>query len=166
MSISNNTQMEIAVATFFCCENLPDVAVNSYYFRRALQLARTVGNDLKLSGRMKVGGSLFKLNYRNEYKKNKETLLKEAHLFGITFLGDGATIARTPLMNVIKLSANTPLIVLTIDDVTEHKADEGMKNAEYMAKVFGDRMEVIPRAYLLTYFCLMGHLTCRRVEGF
>ena len=87
--MQNNTQMEMAVADFFYCKTLPDVVTNSYPFRRVLQLARTVGNDSKPPGRMKVEASLLKLNYKNKHKDNKETLLKEAYFFGITILGGG-----------------------------------------------------------------------------
>ena len=38
------------------------------------------------------------------YERNKEELLKEAGVFGLAFMGDGATIARMPLMNILAMS--------------------------------------------------------------
>ena len=49
----------------------------------------------------KIGGALLDLNFKITYERNKEELLKEAGVFGLAFMGDGATIHRMPLMNVL-----------------------------------------------------------------
>jgi hypothetical protein len=51
----------------------------------------------------KIGGPLLDLNFKMAYERNKEELLKEAGTFGLAFMGDGATIHRMPLMNILAM---------------------------------------------------------------
>ena len=55
---------------------------------------------------------------------------KEAEIFGLLFLGDGATISRCPLLNIQDSEKNTPVSVLRIVDCQGHLADDN-KNMEY-----------------------------------
>ncbi len=89
---SNNASVEMAIADFFHCENISDRVVESTRFIRLLKLACTVGEDFKMPSRSKIGGELLNLNYEVVYNANKAALCKEAHVFGLSFLGDGATI--------------------------------------------------------------------------
>ena len=41
---------------------------------------------------------------------------KEAEIFGLLFLGYGATISRCPLLNIMASAKNTPVAVLKIVD--------------------------------------------------
>jgi len=43
-------------------------------------------------------------------------------VFGITVMGDGATIHRMPLMNILAMSGSTPPLTIGIVDCTEHMA--------------------------------------------
>ena len=60
----------------------------------------------------------------------------------MTILGDGTTIGRTPLTNVLGLSANTPPVVITIDDTLGCMGSGEKKDDEYMAQVFSERVEL------------------------
>ena len=68
-----------------------------------LNYARMVGKDYKPPGRRDLGKSLLVINYRNIVEHNKEILCQESDVFGLSWLSDGATIARTPLINVLGL---------------------------------------------------------------
>ena len=107
-----------------------------------IKLARLTGPDFKCPGRAKISGPLLTVNYENKHQQNKAALTKQALLFGLTILGNGATIDRTPLTNVLGLSADTPPKVVAIDDASDHMVSGGKKNAEYMAQVFAERVEL------------------------
>ncbi len=44
-------------------------------------------------------GILLDINYKNMYEKNKESVLIDAPLFRLSWIGDGATIKQMPLVN-------------------------------------------------------------------
>ena len=80
-----------------------------------------------------------KLNYDSCYRLNKTALLKGAQIFGLTFLGDGATIKRAPLINCLAMCGNSPPVVVAIDDCSEHMVDGGKKDTSYIAHLFGEK---------------------------
>ena len=47
---------------------------------------------------------------------------KEADIFGLLFLGDGATISRFPLLDILASAKNIPVDVLEIVDYQGHLA--------------------------------------------
>ena len=59
--------------------------------------------------------------------------MKNAEIFGLTILGDGATVKRTPLINIIASGVYCPVAILAISDCTSHMAKGGMKDADYIA---------------------------------
>jgi len=87
--------------TFFHENNIPDHCVESSSFKLMLNYSRIVGKDYKPPGRRDLGQSLLDINYRNIVEHNKEILYRESDVFGLSWLSDGATIARTPLINVL-----------------------------------------------------------------
>jgi hypothetical protein len=99
---------------------------------------------------MKIGGELLNINYNNITAINKTNLLKEAGVFGITVMGDGATIHRMPLMNILAMSGSTPPLTIGIVDCTEHMAAGGKKDATYIADIFEDKVEEYDPNHFLT----------------
>ena len=55
---------------------------------------------------------------------------KEAEIFGLLFLGDGATISRCPLLNILASANKTPVAVLENFDCQDHLTD-GNKNIQH-----------------------------------
>ena len=47
---------------------------------------------------------------------------KEADIFGLLFFGDGATISKCPLLNIMASAKNIPVAVLEIVDCQGHLA--------------------------------------------
>jgi hypothetical protein len=137
---SNNATVEMAIADFFHCENIPDAVVESQRFQRLIKVCRLVGEDFVVPHRKKIGGELLDLNYRNTYERNKAELLKEVKIFGLAFMGDGATIHRMPLMNILAMSGVTPPITISIQDCSKHMADGGKKDALYIADMFEEKV--------------------------
>ena len=56
-------------------------------------------------------------------KSNSSMTKKEAKLSGLLFLGDGATISRCPLLNILDSVKNIPVAVFDIVDCQGHLAD-------------------------------------------
>jgi hypothetical protein len=137
---SNNATVEMAIANFFHCKNIPDAFVESPRFVRLVCVCCLVGDDFVVPHRKKIGGELLDLNYANIYQQNKEELLKFAQVFGLAFLGDGATIHRMPLMNILAMSGATPPMMISIQDCTKHMAEGGKKDASYIANMFEEKV--------------------------
>ena len=57
------------------------------------------------------------------------------------FLGDGATIARTPFINILGMCGDTPPVVIGIHDCTNHLIEGGKKDAPYIADLFRTHIE-------------------------
>jgi len=133
---SNDATVEMAIADFFHCENIPDAVVESPRFVRLIRVCRLVGESFVLPNKKKIGGELLDLNFANIYEQNKAELLKEAKLFGFGWMGDGATIHRMPMMNILVMSGTTPPMTVSIQDCTEHMAEGGKKDASYVADLF------------------------------
>jgi hypothetical protein len=70
---------------------------------------------------------LLDLNFQSKYFDNKTNLLKSAGVFGLGFLGNGATVKRMPLMNIIALGGDTLPITISIHDCTKHMQEGGRK---------------------------------------
>ncbi len=83
--------------------------------------------------------------------ENNKKILAEASTFGIAMCGDGATVHRMPLLNILCITGEQPPFVLEIEDCTAHMAEGGKKNASYIADLFRDKIEQIdPDGTLLT----------------
>jgi hypothetical protein len=80
------------------------------------------------------------LNFETRYPANKAALLKEAQTFGLAFFGDGATVRRMALLKILAMCANTPPIIVSIQDSTTHMQDGGKKDASYIASLFSNEV--------------------------
>ncbi len=137
---SNNATVEMAIANFFHCENISDAVVESPRFVRLVHVCCLVGDDFVVPQRKKIECELLDLNYANIYQQNKEELLKFAQVLGLAFLGDGATIHRMPLMNILAMSSATPPMTISIQDCTKHITEGGKKDASYIADMFEEKV--------------------------
>ena len=55
---------------------------------------------------------------------------------GILFLGDGATISRISLLNILVSGKNHPVAVLQLVDCQGHLADVGEKYGSFICTIF------------------------------
>ena len=99
-------------------------------------MCRLVGDDFVDPNRKKVGGELLDINYENTYSLNKADLIKQAKVFGFAWMGDGATIHKMPLMNILALNGTTAPMTVLIHDCTKHMEEGGKKDAPYIAELF------------------------------
>ena len=122
-----NAKLEMAIADFWNSDNLPDRAVESPWVKLILKYAKLVDQTFKVLSCKMIGGPLLDLNYKNCMALNKETILKEADVFGLAWLSDGATVARMPLINVLAMCANISPITVAITDCSEHISQGGRR---------------------------------------
>jgi len=54
--------------------------------------------------------------------------------YGLAIYGDGATIVKTPLINILASSPNNPSCVLDVIDCSKHMLHGGKKDAWFIAK--------------------------------
>lgn len=147
---SNNAAAEMAIADFFHSSNIPDAVVECPEFKRLVRQCRLIDKDFVIPNSNKMGGELLDINFKNISSINKTNLLKEASVFGITLMGDGATIHRMPLLNILAMSGSTPPLTIGIVDCTEHMAAGGKKDASYIADIFEDKVEEYDPNHTLT----------------
>ena len=153
----------MAIADFFHCENIPDGVVESPRFKRMVYVLGKVGSNFEIPKHRQIGGPLLELNYQTKYSDNKTNLLKSAQVFGLGFLGDGATVKRMPLMNIIASCADTPPITISIHDCTKHMQVGGKKDASYVAGIFEDKVrEYDPNNTLTDLFFFDGALNVQK----
>jgi hypothetical protein len=131
---ANYAGLEMAIADFFHCCNIPDSAVESPQFSAmVLQRARLVDSRFKIPGRRKIGGELLDLNFESTMQHIKKELGKEAPTFGIFWMRDGATVKRMPLSNVLAMTVGLSPMTVAIIDATDQMKDGGKKDAFYIA---------------------------------
>jgi len=98
----------MAIADFFHRENISNVVVETPRFKWMVHVLSKIGSDFEIPKRKQIGGPLLDLNFQTKYNDNKTNLLKSVNVFGLSFLGDGATVKRMPLMNILAACADTP----------------------------------------------------------
>ena len=104
---------------------MPDAVVESPRFKQLISVCRLLGDKFVPPYANKLGGTLLDLNFKMTYEHNKEELLKKAGTFGLAFMGNGATIHRMPLMNILAMSGTSSPVTVGIVDCTTHMAEGG-----------------------------------------
>lgn len=114
------SQLTMAIADLIHSCGLPFALANHHKFHRVLKLAKSASSKYKPPGRNRVSGDLLDLNYSLYQEKMHESLVKDADIYGITYFGDGATVKRAPLINIMASSVHNTAACLSIVDCTAH----------------------------------------------
>ncbi len=64
------------------------------------------------------------MNFKSMYEQNCDRILQKAYMFGLAWIGDGATIKRMPLMNMLVLCGEKVSVVVSVCNFTDHMVDE------------------------------------------
>ena len=106
MMTSNETRLTVAIAYLIISEGLYFNLSQKRRFKKVLELARTVSKCYQPPNR--------KLIYKDDQniERNLSLIEKESDIFGLLFLGGGATISRVPLLNILVSGKNLPVAVL------------------------------------------------------
>ena len=122
-----------------------------------------MGNDFKPPNRKQIAGDLLDINAKKTLEASISDKLKVADVFGLTFLGDFATVERMPLLNIVMCCGDLPPSIVAIKECTSHLQAGGKKDASYVADELKRRLKnMIPPQHLRISSGLMGQVTCRR----
>ena len=101
-----------------------------------LDIARRLPPSYTPPGRNRMGGPLLAKLYDVNWAKETNTLLKDAHIYGISLFGDGATVKTVPMINALGAGVHNSFAMLDVFDCTAHCANGGKKDATYIANLF------------------------------
>ena len=138
---SAETRLTMAIADMIHSLGLPFALSSDKKFRLVLQLARAAGSSYQPPGRNAVAGDLLDLNYEQYLIKNINLLKKDADVFGLTYFGDGATVKKMPLINILASGVHRPVVVLEIVDCSDQASEGNKKDAEYISNMFSPHIE-------------------------
>ncbi len=75
-----------------------------------------------------TSGELLDIHFHSIYESNKTAILTKTALFGLCWLGDGATIKKMQLINMLVICGDKPPSVISICDYTGHMVDGRKKD--------------------------------------
>ncbi len=111
----------------------------------------------------KLFSDLLDINFQAIYQSNKRVTTYNANVFGLCWIGNGATIKRMPLLNILVMCWSNPSSVIAILDCIGHMVDGGKKMLNPSC-LFSNQslMSFIQERYLLTPSSLMRHQMFRK----
>ena len=74
--------------------------------------------------------------YDVNWNQETSTFLKDTFTFGGSLCGDGATQKTVPMINCLGAAVYNSFAMLDVFDCTDHCAEGGKKDAEYIAELF------------------------------
>ena len=90
---------------------------------------------------------------------------KESEIFGLLFLGDGATISRCTLLNILAFMKNIPVDVLEIIDCQCHLADGNKNNGTFICNLFLNHMKEIDPSKTLSDIAMFDGALNAQLSG-
>ena len=93
-----------------------------------LDLERTVSKCYQPPNRNLVSKDILDILHDQNMERKLSLIKKESDIFGLLFLGDGTTIYKITLLNVLVSGKILSLSVLELVDCQGHLADGGIKN--------------------------------------
>ena len=97
----NETRLIVEIADIIASEGLSFDLSQKPRFKKVLDLAKTVSRFYQPPNRKLVSKDLLDVIHDNNTERNLSLIKKESDIFGLLFLGDGATISRIPLLNIL-----------------------------------------------------------------
>ena len=160
-------QLDVAISDFIFSKGLPFSICDSQHFKRMLSLARFVTKDYKIPNRNRMSTELLDHSYNQRMKDYEKKLNNEAGRFGISMYGDGATVMKMPLINVMASGVHDRSAILDIVDATEHMSNGQIKDCNYIATLFVPHIERIdPDHCLIDTVFLMVLPMSRKLDAY
>ncbi len=136
-------QLSLMINHFITANALPFHLSECPLLNRMLVLARNTNNSYKPPRKDEMSGALLDANYTSYQKSSLNNLLMNANVFGLGIYGDGATIGKIPMMNILAASANNPNCVIDIIDCSRHMSEGGKKDAYYICQQMLPKMRLL-----------------------
>ena len=144
---SVESKLTMAIADMIHSCGLPFSLSSNIKFRKVLHLARNVPTTYRPPGRNQVAVKLLDINYESYMDKNKKLLSEDIDIFGLTFYGDGATVRKMPLINILASGGHLHTAVMEIVDATEQMQNSGKKDARYLASLFRPHIDAFEKKF-------------------
>ncbi len=111
----------------------------------------------------KLSGVLLDINFQAICESNKRVTTENANLFGLSWIGDGATIERMPLLNMLAMCrSKTPGVIAILKLYWSH-GGWWKKDAEFVISFFQSKVdEFDPGKTLTNTSFLMGQQMFRK----
>jgi hypothetical protein len=142
-SPEGNLNMDYELASTILREGLPFSFIESPHIPRLIKLAKATTNDYKPPTRKKIATDFLDAVYMQQYDTNIGLLQSEAECFGITMYADGATVAKTPFINVLASGAFINNACLEIHDCTPELEEGGTKDSEYISNLMSRHIDEV-----------------------
>lgn len=128
----------LILTVLICTLGLSFSITQSAQFKQMIAKARTVRSGFVPPTRNALSGRLLEMSYKKTLDECMAKLMKDADIYGISLFGDGATVRKMPLFNVLGSGINEPAAVLDIVDCSDHLSAGGKKDSVYIASLFQD----------------------------
>jgi Protein of unknown function (DUF 659) len=142
-----DSKLTMAIADFVHSCGLPFRIISDRKFHTVLNLARTTSTSFVPPSRQSVATDLLDLNYDAYMKTHYEKLYKDIDTFGVSFYGDGATIKKLPLINVLASGCHITACVIEIVDCSKHIQNGGKKDASFISSLFRPHIDKMEAAH-------------------
>lgn len=93
-----------------------------------------------------VSTTLLDINYEYLQKTQLKNLLQQVDIYGLLLYGDGTTVHKMPLINILASGVFHPVAVFDIVNATEHLEKGGKKDATYIANLFQPHIGIFEEA--------------------
>ena len=134
---NTENEFDLAIAHFIAANSLHFSLVEDLRFKKILILSRSVNNSYLPPSRTTIVRTHLPALYSSYRAAAIKKLIGEAPLSGFTLLGDGASIRKISLVNIIASNPGKESCMLDVVDCSEHIiAEDGRKDAWYIAKMF------------------------------
>ena len=138
---SNETRLTVAIADLIISEGLSFNLSQKPKFNKVLELARTVSRCYQLSNRKFISKYLLDVIHYQNMESNLSLIKKGSDVFGLLFLGDGATISSVPLLNILVSGKHLPVSILELVDCQGHLTDGGEKDGVFICTSFIEHIQ-------------------------
>ena len=150
-------QMDIYVADFIYSKGLPFSIVEDPKFQLLIDYAHSVPKNYNLPSRYSVSNSLLNRLYSKYVSDHMKKLKMNEVYYGLSILGNGATIHKKSLFNILVSGAFCPTYVSRVYDCTKDLEVGQNKNAEFIARLFREvAYQVDPGKTLLDLILVDG----------
>lgn len=136
-------QLSLMINHFITANALPFRLSECPLLNRMLVLARNTNNSYKPPRRTEMSGALLDANYAAYQSSSLQRLLNNGNIFGLGIYGDGATIGKIPMMNILAASAGNPNCVIDIIDCSRHMSEGRKKDAYYICQQMLPKMRLL-----------------------
>ena len=97
-------------------------------FNKVIELERTVSKCYQPPNRKLISKDLLEVIHYQKIERSSSLIEKESDIFGLLFLGDGATISRVPLLNILVSGNNLQVAALELVDCHYQMVGEIMES--------------------------------------